>query len=614
MNVWKYCLVILGLCLTGSQALAQQKFADLVGPVKVQPVKKAAQIDVPFITWGGDVATFLANGGLTTQKGTIFAKQGLNLKLVNGDDFVQQVRNYMSGRTPFLRGTFRMLGQASEVIGSSPATKPVIVLQLTWSQGDHVVARGHIKTLNDLMPKSGKKVKIACQQGGPHVGLIDDMLHSVPRPEDVTKTLDWNDVEIVWTSDLSGENGPAEKFRKDPSVDACCVITPDMMGLTGGLESTGTGAEGTVKGARVLLSTAQMSRSIADVYAVRSDWFRANRGSVEKFVAGYLKAAQEVVPMRRDYEVSGRKAASFAQYRGLLETAQRIFGKEVIPNPLVDGHGLLLDCTYVGLGGNISFFRDLGNLNGFRPKLEAALDLAVRQGYATERREFVAADFDYDKVAALVGIKRERRAEGFKPPDQWGPKDEIFSFTVQCAPNEPIPEEIKTDVLVRAIQSASTFGNAAIVVRGHVDPTKTLMDLVNEGMTKGVLRRTGQPPNYEYYVRTERGTAKLDLEQTGAVVELIRTGKMFGEARLTMQAALTLSEARAKYVQKLIGDYAQQHKINLNVSQIQTEGVGIREPLIPKPRNMGEARKNMRVEFRIVKREVEATEGLDFNF
>jgi flagellar motor protein MotB len=95
---------------------------------------------------------------------------------------------------------------------------------------------------------------------------------------------------------------------------------------------------------------------------------------------------------------------------------------------------------------------------------------------------------------------------------------------------------------------------------------------------------------------------------------LIRTGKMFGEARLTMQAALTLSEARAKYVQKLIGDYADQHKINLNVSQIQTEGVGIREPLIPKPRNMGEARKNMRVEFRIVKREVEATEGLDFNF
>ena len=64
-----------------------------------------------------------------------------------------------------------MIGQASEVVGSDPRTKSVIVLQLSWSAGDHIVAREGIRSLNDLKGK-----KIACQQGGPHVGLLFDSL------------------------------------------------------------------------------------------------------------------------------------------------------------------------------------------------------------------------------------------------------------------------------------------------------------------------------------------------------------------------------------------------------------------------------------------------------
>ena len=43
------------------------------------------------------------------------------------------------------------------------------------------------------------------------------------------------------------------------------VISPDMLGLTGGVDSQGTGAEGTVKNAHVVVSTAEPQRSIADV-------------------------------------------------------------------------------------------------------------------------------------------------------------------------------------------------------------------------------------------------------------------------------------------------------------------------------------------------------------
>src|SRR6185503_12741385 len=119
----------------------ERRFSDLVGPGNVGAVTQTAPLQVPYITWGGDMATFYANGGLTTKSGSIFQKQGLNLKLNPGDDFLQQVRDYRAGKTPFLRGTFHMIGLASEVIGADPRTKGVVILQMTWSAGDHMVAR-----------------------------------------------------------------------------------------------------------------------------------------------------------------------------------------------------------------------------------------------------------------------------------------------------------------------------------------------------------------------------------------------------------------------------------------------------------------------------------------
>ena len=277
-------------------------------------------------------------------------------------------------------------------MGPTRGTKPVVVLQLSWSAGDHIVSRAPLKTLNDLK-REGKKVRIACQQGGPHVGLLYDALAAAQ----LTK----NDVEVVFVPDLTGEKGPAELFRKDATIDACCVITPDMIGLTGGLDSAGTGAEGTVEGAHVLVSTQNMSRSIADVYAVRGDWYRANRAIVEKFVAGYLKASEEVIRLRDEFEKTKSLSAA---YRSLLQMSQQIFGADVLPTLEVDAHGLLLDCRFVGLPGQIAFFEQTGNLNGFEAKTKSSLDLAVSWGYARSRNGFDPPGFDYKKLAELAGV------------------------------------------------------------------------------------------------------------------------------------------------------------------------------------------------------------------
>ncbi len=588
---------------------AGERFSDLVGRVRVGNVAQTTPMQLPFITWGGDFATFHANGGLKTKPGTIFHKQGLNFQMVPGDDFVQQVRNYMAGKTPFLRGTYRMIGMASEVIGSDPRTKGVVVMQMTWSAGDHMVARKGIKTIADLKGKT-----VVLQQGGPHVGMLDDILK--------TGRLGWDDVKVIWAKELTGPKGPAEIFRKNADVAACCVISPDMIGLCGGLRGTGSGAEGTVKGSRVLVSTAELSRSIADVYVCRKDFYDANKPLVTKFVAGYLKACEEVIDLKKQYEAKGS-----AQYMALLKTAQGIFGKDVLPTLEEDAHGLLCDCTFVGYPGNVAFFTQKGNLHGFDAFQKSALDLAVGRGYAKVRAGLIPSGLDYKSPLFLSYLSKTSLTKGDKFRAEAvlkeiealnsGDLDDrtILSFTINFEPNQmSFGTEQYGVEYQRVVETADKYGNAVIAVRGHADPTKTLLELVKAGMAKGIIKRSGSRGNYRYSLNGR----PLDLKATRSLVQLIEKGEFDGapghNARATMQAALNLSRKRAEAVRDSIIKYAASKGVSIDKTQIQPVGVGVREPFIAKPSSMDEAKQNMRVEFRLIRVEAEATTQSDFDF
>lgn len=599
------------LVLLPPSVFAQQKFSDLVGAVTVGDVKDTSTLQVPFIVWGGDMSTFYANGGLKTQPGTIFEKQGLNLELVPGDDFIAQVRNYLEGKTPFLRGTFRMMGMASEVICSDPRTKGVVIMQMTWSAGDHLVVRKGVKDLSDLKGKT-----IAVQQGGPHVGMMDDILK--------TAQLSWDDVTIKWAKDLTGTpESPAEMLRSDSSIDGCCVITPDLIGLCGGPQNVGTGAEGTVQGARLLVSTAEMSRSIADVYVCRKDFYDAHKDIVTKFVTGYLKACEEVVDLKKEYESKGSP-----EYTKLLQMTQDIYGEDVIPTLEEDAHGLLVDCSFVGYPGNIKFFTDDKSLSGFNAYQEKALQLATSRGYAGVRCGLIPSDLDY-KSDAFLGylsktdvqveerIDAEAALEEIEELSQMGGLDEktIYSFTINFEPNQNSFSADQYGVeYQRVVEAADRFGNAVVAIRGHSDPTKTLLHLVKAGMKKGILKKSGSAGNYSYSLK---GKA-LDLTQTDEMVRQIEGGAFDGDPdnnpRETMQAALNLSRSRAESVRDSVIEFAKGKGLELDPSQIQPVGVGIREPFIAKPSNMEEAKQNMRVEFRLIRVPAEVIKESDFDF
>ncbi len=603
-------VALLLVALLPAAAFAEEPFSKVVGAVSVGAVAKTPQLQVPYITWGGDMATFFANGGLATQQGTIFAKQGLNLKLVAGDDFVQQVRDYLSGKSPFLRGTFHMIGLASEVIGADPRTKGVVIVQMTWSAGDHMIVREGITDIKQLKGK-----KIALQAGGPHVGMLDDILK--------TAQLTWDDVEVVWARDLTASpNSPAEMFKKDARITACFGITPDMVGLCGGLENTGTGAEGTVKGARVLVSTAQLSRSIADVYVCRKDYYDANKELVTKFVAGYLKACEEVIELKKKYEASGSE-----DYKKLLALTQTIYGTQTIPTP-EEAHGLLCDCTFVGYPGNVAFFNEQGNLHGFEAFQTSALTLAVSRGYAKVKAGLFPSGLDYGS-AAFVGylaktetaksgrFRAEAVVEEIEELSSGGSLDAktITAFTIAFDPNEMNFNALQYGVeYQRVVEMADRYGNAVIVIRGHSDPTKTLRDLVKAGLAKGVIKESGSGKDRKYFIKGK----PLDLASTKDVVQLIEAGEFDGVAefnpRETMQSALNLSKSRADAVRKSIVGFAKEKGLQLDLTQVTSVGVGIKEPLIAKPSSMEEAKQNMRVEFRLVRVPAEVMTKSDFDF
>jgi len=588
-----------------------EPFSALVGNVPVGPVAKAAQVQVPYIFWGGDYATFYANGGQATKPGSVFARQDLSLKLVPGDDFVQQVRDYQSGKSPFLRGTIGMIGMASELIGSDPRTKGIVVFQMTWSAGDHCVARERLKTLKDL-----KGATVALQKGGPHESLLDELLKDA--------SLTWADVNVVWAKDLTATpDSPAELFRKNPKLDACFVVTPDMIGLCGSLTGRGTGAEGSVKGARVLASTADRSFSIADVYVCRKDWYDANRDWVTKFAAGYLKACEDLVDFRRKYDDGSDKAPMTA----VLQLAQGIYGKELLPTLDNEAYGLLCDCKFAGYPGNLAFFTDPKNLHGFEAMNKATLDLAQTRGYAAVRVALIPSSLDWNSPAfvgylgKMEGGKQEKfRAEAVQSEIEAlnrGQMDErtIYAFDINFKPEQKEFSVEQYGVeFQKVVELADKYGGAVIVIRGHADPTKTLYELVQAGMKKDIIKRTGSEGNFEYYVKGQR----LDFNATPRLVEMINQGDFDGapgaNPRETMQAAQNLSFGRAKAVKDAVVKYAAARGAVIDVSQIQPVGAGIREPLIPKPKNQAEAEKNMRVEFRLMRVAAEAQKPSEFNF
>ena len=548
-------LAMAAVQFTQSPPLSQVVTAP-VGPVAAGPVQ------VPIITWGGDIATIYANGNAkSTVRTSLFGKLGLNLNLVREDVFAKQVGAYLSGRSPYLRGTLGMINMATEVASKDPRTKPVIVYQLTWSSGgDALVVKGNVRSTKELKGKS-----VAVQAYGPHVDYLAKVLADAG--------LSMKDVNIKWVADITGgTNSPAAALREG-TVDAAMVIIPDALALSSN-GTVGTGAEDSVKGARILLSTKTANRIIADVYAVRSDYLQANRAAVESFVNGLLQGHEAL------RQLVANKATRAAEYKQTLTSAAQILLDS--PQAVSDAEGMYADADFVGLGGNQAFFTKAGNPRGFGPLNKEILSAFGAIGLASQAVALDHAKWDYarlgggagsapvaetrrfdsEKVATIVARKQQQGRLG---------EGELFSFEVLFQPNQDkFSADLYSDAFKRVASLAATYGGAVITVEGHSDPMAYLR-----------ARKDGASP-----------------------VVLGRT----------QQSAKNLSLSRAAAVRDSIVTYSKSQGTSIDPSQFAVVGHGIAQPKSGicggepcAPKDEQEWKSNMRVEFRIIQIEAESS-------
>lgn len=555
-------VVILMFGITGAGAVTYIDAPPLSSVIKesVGEVGSGGVITVPLITWGGDIATIYANGNSSsTTTNSIFGRKNLRLKLERKDDFKDQLKAYIKGETPFLRGTMGMIAQAAELLAKDARTKPVVVYQLTWSNGgDCLVVKKGINRAADLKGKT-----IALQAYGPHVDYLATLLKN--------SGLGMSDVNIKWVKDLTGTaDSPAEALY-DNSVDAAMMIVPDGLMLTSD-GTVGTGAEGSIQGARILLSTKSANRVIADVYAVRADFFAKNRTMVKDFVHGLLVAEQDIRELFKN-----RQAKAAAYQATIKASAQILLDSEAATG---DTEALYGDCEFVGYKGNVKFFTDtnwprnfsrlsgeiqssyvLGRLLGRQVQLDHAnWDYSQLAAGMQGAQVADAPRFNTDAVAKVVAEKQALGTLG---------EGELFSFQVFFQPNQnSFTTANYSEAYTRVVELASTYGGAVITIEGHSDPL-------------GYLRKK--------------------KENAGEIV-----------LRRTKQAAKNLSLTRAVAVRDSIMAFAEDGGISLDRSQFTVVGHGINQPVngmcgadpCP-PKTKEEWLKNMRVVFRIIQIEAE---------
>jgi outer membrane protein OmpA-like peptidoglycan-associated protein/ABC-type amino acid transport substrate-binding protein len=558
---WGLIMILASAAVNAAQYVTPIALAKsvnvVVGPVTAGPTQ------VPVITWGGDIATLVANGGgNTTKPGSIFAKQGLQLKLVREDVFSKQLEAYLSGRSPYLRGTLGMVNMAAELTSRDARTKPVVIHQMTWSAGgDALVVGAGIRSVKDLRGKS-----IALQAFGPHVDYLTKILADAG--------LSTKDVTLKWVPDLTGTaNAPAAAMRAK-EVDAALVIIPDAMALTAN-GTVGTGAEESIKGARILLSTKTANRIIADVYAVRADYLASNREAVEKFVRGLIQGEEAL------RNVVSKKTTQSADYRSVMSAAAQMLLDSA--QAVADAEGMVADAQFVQVSGNVAFFSDSNNprrMEQLNAEIQPAL---VSLGLLGGRIPLVAAGWDYARLLAgttqtlavseaprfdtnqVAGIVAKRQSQGKLS------EGELFSFEVQFKPNQDrFATELYAESFKRVVNLAATYGGAVITVEGHSDPMGYLR-AKQEGSTSVVLART-------------------------------------------QQSAKNLSVSRAISVRDSTIAFAKSQGINLDPSQFAVVGHGIEQPKSGvcggdpcAPKTEQEWLSNMRVEFRVIQIEAEAS-------
>ena len=456
-----------------SKLLAGTNAVSLIGESAIPPVSGVSDYDktmkdgklvveFPINVWPGWAPIIAANGGMAASEASLFyRKYGFYVHLSLVDDPIKARDLFASGHSHVLWGTLDMMSLFAPELAKDSRTVPVVCQQIDWSNGgDGIVARGDIRSINDFHIKAGKRRKVVLAQNSPSHYLIMSLL--------IDAGIDPAEVDFKWAGDAPAA---AKIFVQDKSFDAFVGWSPDIYTVT----EQGSNA-------RLVVTTGSANHLIADVWAVRNDFFRDHPDIVANLVRGIFEGIDLV---RKDTTNAARLLS--AAYKLPVEDCSNMIGKD---GGIVEG-----DAHLTNYRENGNFFLDPFNPSNFEivwnrastiykslgaisvpvpaAKVKAASVLARMSEEYKEVRDLSQPTF---KPGALF---KNAEAEA----GQILTKSVIISFEPNRSVLNPDYDTTIPAVLEEIGKLAGTFGNAYIVIEGNTDASRkgvVPLDLVRQ--------------------------------------------------------------------------------------------------------------------------------------
>jgi outer membrane protein OmpA-like peptidoglycan-associated protein len=592
--------LLIGLCapLTRGAEVAYReparpyKASAFLQNTKAQPVDLArGTLRVPIITWAADGVIVSSNGGLAPNPNSALAravKMPVQLELV--DDFDEQVKNYVSGKSPFLRGTVGMIALTAEALTNiDKGLEPVVVVQLSWSTGADGFVAKDIKTLADLKGKT-----VVLQQNGPHVDLVQVLLQDAGLKPGEVNLKYVRDITVNPKAKDGKVNDPANALRTDASLTAAACISPDILTLTAG-GTVGTGAEDSVKGARPILTTRTASRVIADVYAVRRDFFEAQKPLVQSFVSAQLaeqKRFQEF--LANVAKKTQADAPKVAEFKKLSRPLAGIFLQdEAAVNDYIVWVGV--DSELAALEGNTEFFTAANNPVGFDATQKRALAYYEQTGLVTTPKTlaFAGWNFGTDFGTSTKAKEPEKRtfasAQDVRRAADSKDASKLFSYTFKFpAKMAEIRWQDYREVFETMHEKVTRYGGAVVQLRGHAD--NFFYNFVQMKRGKGETS----------YQRRIEGSSQFESLPLPTSEEVANSAN-----KLSYSRAFAVKQAYAQYLRESLGKTPDE----MDLTRFDVKGMGIGDPVVKSPTTPAEREENMRGEMVIIAVEAEVPVG-----
>jgi ABC-type nitrate/sulfonate/bicarbonate transport system substrate-binding protein len=399
--------------------------------------------------WSGWLPIFAANRGAKANPESVFAKKhGFQVELKLIDDPVAARDAYAAGDVHVLWGTLDMMVLFAPELMKDSRTAPRILQQIDWSNGgDGIVTRGNIRSVKELVGKT-----VVCAQNSPSQYYITSLL--------LSSGIQPAKVKFKYTATAFEA---AAAFVADASLAGCVSWAPDIYKIPE-----------RVAGTRILSSTADANKLIADVWAVRADFAKDHPEIVTGLVAGIFEGMEEIkkAPEPACQWMADAYGMTAQDIKGMMNDAHSTNFAENKEFFLNQNNPTNFERTWK----SISYvYRELGVIGAPVP-FDQVMDFSVLQALDAEGRfkahkdEYVSkfAAMDYKKVTAEAPILTQTIRVNFYPNSSnlYEPKhDPDSGLLLQGTLYDPNVEA----TLDRVGRLAGQFDAAVIAVTGHTD-------------------------------------------------------------------------------------------------------------------------------------------------